>query len=259
MQAAKTLPLLVLLATLASAARADGGDFSLTPSVDHTSGRYGTASVTDITTTSVMGKYETDDWTLKLTVPYLFVRGGSGVVPGVGATTNSNPVRRREGEIVGGLGDIVASATYTAYDNDASDFSIDLTGKVKFGTASRDKGLGTGANDYTAQVDMYKSVSALTVFAGAGYTVMGNTPYMELNNVYSVTAGASYRSSDTTSVGLSYDGRQAPSATAGAMSEATLYMNRKMSDNWRSQFYVLKGFATGSPDWGFGASLSRYF
>lgn len=259
MQAAKTLPLLVLLAALASAARADDGDFSLTPSIDHTSGRYGTTSVTDITTTSVMGKYETDDWTLKLTVPYLFVRGGGSVVPGVGSTVNTNPSRRREGEIVTGLGDIVASATYTAYDNDAADLSIDLTGKVKFGTANRNKGLGTGANDYTAQVDLYKGFSALTVFGGIGYTVMGSTPYMELNNVYSATVGATYRSSDTTQLGLSYDARQAPSATAGAMSEATLYINRRLSDHWKSQLYVLKGFAAGSPDWGFGASISRYF
>jgi hypothetical protein len=258
MRATHTLPLLALFTTLAGVAHADG-DFSLTPAIDHTSGRYGTASVTDITTTSVMGKYETDDWTFKLTVPYLVVRGGAGVVPGVGGTANTNPQRRREGEAVSGLGDVVGSATYTAYDDDANDFSVDLTGKVKLGTASRDKGLGTGANDYTAQVDLYKGYSALTVFAGAGYTVMGSTPYMELNNVFSVSAGASYRTSDTRSVGLSYDGRQAPSSTAGAISEATLYLNQKMSDTWRSQFYVLKGFATGSPDWGFGASASRYF
>lgn len=258
MKTARTLPLLVLLATLASAARAEGGDFSLTPAFDHTSGRYGSASVTDITTTSVMGKYETDDWTLKLTVPYLFVRGGAGVVPGAGSTSNTNPMRRREGEVVAGLGDIVASATYTAYDNEGSDLSIDLTGKVKFGTANRDRGLGTGANDYTAQVDVYQGYAALTVFAGAGYTVMGSTPYMQLNNVYSVTLGASYSTSDTAQLGLSYDGQQAPSATAGAISEATLFLSRKMSDNWKSQLYVVKGFTTGSPNWGLGASVSRY-
>lgn len=260
MNAARTFPLLVLLAALtAGAARAEGGDFSLTPAIDHTSGRYGTASVTDITTTSVMGKYETDDWTLKLTIPYLFVRGGAGVVPGVGSTANNNPLRRREGAIEHGLGDIVASATYTAYDNEASDFSIDLTGKVKFGTANRDKGLGTGANDYTAQLDVYQGYAALTVFGGAGYTVMGSTPYMELNNVYSVNLGASYRTSDTTSVSLSYDGQQAPSATAGAISEATLYASQKQSEHWRSQVYVMKGFAAGSPDWGLGGSASYYF
>ena len=35
----------------------------------------------------------------------------------------------------------------------ANPLLIDLTGKVKFGTADENKGLGTGENDYAVQAD----------------------------------------------------------------------------------------------------------
>lgn len=256
-------PLSIALALAAAAAcPATAADVSLTPAVSQTSGRYGSDTVTSITTTSLTGALDTDDWTFKLTIPYLIVRGDAGVVPGLGSVGQGQGGfgrRRENNSTVSGLGDVTATAIYTAYENEAGDLSIDLTGKVKFGTASRDLGLGTGANDYTAAIDLYKSYAALTVLGGMGYTVVGNAPDLALNNVYSVTIGASYKTGTATRVGLMYDGRQAYSATSGELSEATLYLRHKGSASWRSQVFVLKGFAAGSPDWGLGASLTRQF
>lgn len=256
------LPSLVLALVAVAAYPATAADFSLTPALSQTAGRYGTDTVTHITTTSLTGALDTDDWTFKLTVPYLIVRGDPGVVPGLGAVGSGSGNfgrRRTSGSTVSGLGDVSAAAIYTAYDNEAGDLTIDLSGKVKFGTASRDLGLGTGANDYTAAIDLYKGYAALTVFGGVGYTVVGQAQDLALHNVYSVNAGASYQTSAATRVGLMYDGRQAYADTSGALSEATLYLRYSDADDWRAQLYVLKGFASGSPDWGAGASLTLQF
>jgi hypothetical protein len=249
----------VLLFSCSSGVWAEDGTFSVLPMVDHTSGRYGTAKSTDITTTSLLGKYQTELWTLKLTLPYLYVRGGAGVIPGVGTAQNNNPRQRREGSIESGMGDIVAATTYAAYFNDATDFGMDLTAKVKFGTADRDKGLGTGENDYSGQLDIYKSISNLTVFGGIGYSVLGNSQYIVLHNVYNATIGASYAGTEFTKFGVSYDAQERASPSSGPVSEATASISYKISPRWKTQAYVLKGFAAGSPDWGAGASLGYSF
>jgi len=238
-------------------ARAADGTVSVGTGFNYTSGRYGTATTTDITSIPFLLKYESADWTLRLTLPYLYVKGGTAVIPGVGDARNSNP--RTRTTAVEGLGDVVASATYAAYYDSAAALGIDLTGKVKFGTADRDKGLGTGENDYAAQVDVYKGLGRFSVFGGLGYTVLGSSPYLSLRNVFNLSVGASYKLSDLTTVGLAYDARERVTATSGPMSEAMAYVSHKLDKHWKSQFYLLKGFESGSPEWGGGANVSYAF
>jgi len=158
-----------------------------------------------------------------------------------------------------GLGDVIAAATYEAYHNKAANFGIDLTGKVKFGTADENKGLGTGKNDYTAAVDMYKGFGAWTVFGGVSYTVLGSSPYIRLNNVFGANVGASYKLSQQSSIGAYYDYREKAASTSFARSELTGYYSYKFASAWKAQAYVSKGFSDGSPDWGAGASVVYSF
>jgi len=45
------------------------------------------------------------------------------------------------------------------------------------------------------------------------------------------------------------DVRQKASATGSSQRELTAYVSHKYSKEWKSQAYVVKGFADGSPDW----------
>lgn len=238
-------------------ALAADGTVSVGTGFNYISGRYGTATTTDVTSIPFLLKYETADWTLKLTLPYLYVSGGTSVIPGVGGADNRNPRSRTAS--AEGLGDVVAAATYAAYYDSASALGVDLTGKVKFGTADRDKGLGTGENDYSAQVDVYKGYGHFTVFGGMGYTALGSSPYLSLNNVFNLTLGGAYKLNDLTTAGLTYDARERVTSTSGAMSEAMAYVSHKIDKHWKSQFYLLKGFETGSPEWGAGANINYAF
>lgn len=254
--------LTVCSACIAIPAAVSAGELSLGTGLNYSSGTYGTSTTTNITSVPFLLKYDVADWTLKLTVPYLYVSGGTGVVPGLGGVENRNPRGRGDAgtsATAQGMGDVVTSATYAAYYDRASSFGVDLTGKVKFGTADRDKGLGTGENDYSAQVDLYKGIGKYTLYGGLGYTVLGSSPYISLRNVFNYTVGASYKLDGETSTGLSYDARERVAASASPMSEMTLYMNRKLDRHWKAQAYLLKGFESGSPDWGAGATIHYAF
>lgn len=238
------------------------GDLSVGTGVNYSSGTYGTSTTTNITSIPFLVKYEADLWTYKLTVPYLIVTGGTGVIPGMGNVANQNPQTRGPAgstAVAQGVGDVVASASYAAYYDSASNLELDLTGKVKLGTADRNKGLGTGENDYAAQLDAYKGLGQFTVFGGVGYTVLGRSSYIELNNVFNYTAGGSYKFSEISSAGVTYDARDRVAATAAPLSEATVYLNRTLGRNLKAQAYMLKGFASGSPDWGTGVTVSATF
>lgn len=235
----------------------DNGVFTITSGVDYSSGKYGSNDRTDITSVPVIGKYEIDRLTLKLTVPYVSITGPGNVSPGIGKFKDTTTTARRTTE--SGLGDIVASATYNLYEGSTTAPVIDITGKVKFGTADSDKGLGTGENDYSTQVDLYKAYGDFTALAGLGYRVYGDTSTTPLDNVFYGSVGGTYKVAPTATVGVVYDYRPAITTNGSAMSEATAFVNYKVNSNWKAQGYLVKGFADGSADYGVGALVSYVY
>ncbi|MBI3527053.1 MAG: transporter [Betaproteobacteria bacterium] len=252
---------LVFTFACAGAWAADG-QLSLSTGFDYSSGDYGGSTSTDILSIPVIGKYETGPWTYKLTVPFIEVTGPGNVVPGVG---RENAVKGKKGAAVSGtstesgLGDITGAVTYNLFAGSASAPAIDLTGKIKLGTADRDKGLGTGENDYSVQVDAYQIFGRVTGFATLGYSILGSSSAIPLDNVFYVAIGAGYKFDDRLSGGLMLDLRQAASSTSGERRELTGYVNYKLDKDWKVQGYLLQGFADGSPDFGFGALVTRMF
>lgn len=231
------------------------GQFSLTTGLDYSSGKYGGTQATDTLYIPFIGKYEEGLWTYKLTVPYVRVTGTGSVVRDVGAFRTAAATRTTES----GLGDVVAAVTRNVYDSGASGTLLDLTGKVKFATADDKKGLGTGKNDYAVQLDAYQSAGKVTLLGTVGYKVLGDPAGIPLDNVWYGTAGVSGKVSAETSGGVMLDVRQKASATGSPQRELTAYISHKYSKEWKSQAYVVKGFADGSPDWGAGAMVTRSF
>jgi hypothetical protein len=233
----------------------EAGVWSAGTSANYSSGKYGAQTSTDITSIPLNVGYDKGPWTLKLTVPYVRITGPSDVVVGIGKTSTTSTVVRT----ASGLGDIVTAATYNFYNDAASQSGADVTGKVKWGTGDSAKGLGTGENDYSVILDVYKKVNQLTFFGGIGYTVLGDTAKLPLRNVFSLTAGSSLKLDEKNSAGFAYDYRQKSSATSAAQSELTAFYAHKLNKSWKTQAYVLKGFSDGSPDWGGGISVAYAF
>lgn len=234
----------------------DAGVFSVTSGIDYSSGKYGSQDRTDIISVPIMGKYEVDDWTLKLTIPYVSITGPGNVSPGIGKFKNT-PTTKRSTE--SGLGDIVVASTYAFYNGNNGGPAIDITGKIKFGTADEKKGLGTGENDYIGLVDLYQSFGDFTALASIGYRIYGDSNEASLDNVFFGSVGGSYKIISGTSAGVLYDYRPAITSNGSVVSEVTAFINHKINENWKSQAYLVKGFANGSPDYGIGALVGYVF
>jgi hypothetical protein len=263
--AAAVFALVTMMASLAAAqpspAASDsaplaGGTLTLSAGIDYSTGKYGDVTSTDILYVPVAAKYEIDKWILKLTVPFIQVTGPGNVVRDVGVVADRVAGPRRTEE---GLGDIILGVTRNVYDGTASGTLVDLTGKVKFGTASFDKGLGTGETDFSPQVDLTQRVSpAITAFGSFGYKIVGNPAGADLHNVFYGESGGSYKFTGATSAGLILFLSEAESSS-GPQRELTAFVSQQLAERWKLLGYVVHGFANGSPDWGGGAVASFRF
>ncbi len=226
-----------------------------TTGIDYSTGKYGGSVDTDITYVPFTFKYRSGDWAFKATLPYIRVTGPSNVLPDIGQVSTTGGARTTNS----GVGDVILSASYTLTSNRKTGTIIDLTGKVKLPTADEKKGLGTGKTDYYVQVDIFKVGGQTTPFATLGYKVYGDTSTINFNNVLYASLGVSHRMDNTNSVGAILDLRERSTAAGAPRREFTLFMTHKLDSNRKLQFYAVKGFADGSPDWGLGATISLGF
>jgi len=228
---------------------------SLTTGFDYSSGKYGGTTSTNILYIPVTGKVEYDAFFLKLTVPYISVTSaGTAVIRGMGPFRPTTSTRTTTQS---GLGDVIASAGYIYYENDS--LMLDIVGNIKFGTADANKNLGTGENDYSAQLDGYYTFSKTTLFATAGYKVIGAPAGITVNNIAYGTLGASQKTGDTSSAGLMLDAAQPISDLSPGTRELTVFVSNRISSTLKIQANLMKGFSDGSPEYGGGLMFTGLF
>ena len=109
---------------------------------ESSTGDYGQAVSTDIWYFPVVTKATYRNWTARLTVPYLRIKGPGTVIGGVVICTDVSG-KEDDCSVVSpgstvttesGLGDIIGALTYTI-DIEKHDIFLDFTGKIKFPTA----------------------------------------------------------------------------------------------------------------------------
>ena len=183
-------------------------------------------------------------------------RGLDQLLGGV-SPTGGNPSHNRGS--ASGAGDVVASAGYRLFSSDDRSFGLVVTGKVKFGTADVNKGLGTGEDDYGVSLDTYKILGKWTPFGGVGWTDHGSSPYIKLDHGIHANAGIDYRAAGSDNVGVAYNYRQRIAAGGAIQSEVTAYWAHKFNDRLRLQGQATGGMTNGSPDWGVGTSVNYTF
>ncbi|MDO9227246.1 MAG: hypothetical protein Q8M09_13600 [Pseudomonadota bacterium] len=234
------------------------GDLTLSSGLDFSSGKYGASQSTEIWYVPLTARYETGAATFKLSVPYVRIRAPTGGKL-IGVDAQGRPIYDGTGAKSSeeGMGDVVASVSYSLFEQPIKGLLLDLTAKAKLGTADVAKGLGTGENDYTALADLYYLAGAWTPFATVSYRLTGDPAGSDLKNVWGGTLGLGYKRSATDSLGLMWDSRQASTTTGVASNEATAYWVHKFSGGMKLQTYAVKGFSDGSADWGLGAMLSK--
>lgn len=235
---------------------APGGKFSVETGMSYTSGQYGGTQSTTMSYVPITGKYQGETWAVKMTVPYLQITGPASAINllnGVnltGTAADAAPVTRS------GLGDVLVGATRNVYNGGESGLVLNMTGKVKFGTASSGKGLGTGKDDYAVQAELFRVQDSATVFGTLGYRVYGSPEGYTLRNVLYGSLGGSYKFGKETQVGAMLNMGQKAISTGSSRLESIFFVNRKIDKTWKAQGYVLKGFTNSVPDWGAGMTVA---
>ena len=223
--------------------------FSLSTGFDYSTGNYGTPSSTDVLPVPVTGKYETDRSVFKLSAPYAQISGAEGMAPGAGVTgggTTASP-----------LGDAVAAATYSIYEDPASNFKVDVTGKARLATANTL--LGVRTHDYAAQANVYQGFDKFTAMGSLGSRIIGHTGGLTLNTVLYGSFGGAYQFAKQTSGGVNVSSIQDSSATWMGPQELTAYVDYKLDKSFKVQGYILKGLSPDNPVHGVGAFISSKF
>lgn len=247
---------LILFAGITAAEQDDDPRFSISAGAEYTTGTYGGS--TDIEDFYVPLKAAMDFRRLsfRLMVPYLSVRAPEGtIITGPGG----EPIPGT-GDIVtnSGIGDVIGSVTvYDVIRNRRLGLAMDLTGKVKFGTADVDKGLGTGENDFTVQADFLKFMDRITWVASIGYKFRGQPPGATLDDALLASAGGIYKYNDDTRAGMFFDYRES-SIGADPTQELSVFLSNRISADWRLQAFVFTGFTDSGADWGAGLQVKRY-
>jgi hypothetical protein len=247
--------LIVALATyyplIAFSAETD--TFKLISGIHYSTGKYGQKDSTDITSIPFIGKYEHDKFTFKASIPWLRIVGNGSVTGNDNLVVSNKTTSTRTTQ--SGFGDIVTSVSYAAIELPSSQFLLETTAKIKFGTASYRHGLGTGENDYTLQTDAYKTFEKATLMGSIGYKVLGDPDYIDLNNVWYGSLGVAYKFNTANSAGFYIDLRQATSDSGTNLREYTVYHSYKINTTYNLQSYLVHGDTQSSTDWGGGIML----
>jgi hypothetical protein len=269
----RILPLLVaglVLAVLVFVAPGEGraeGRFEVAAGYDYSTGDYGQDVTTEIEYLPVSLAYTEGVWRVELIVPYIRVTGNGTVVPGTGGPAvfddfgggafGSGGGSSTTSVSNSGPGDVIARVGYAFLPADGSFY--ELTGRVKFGTADEDDGLGTGENDYAIQFDGVIGTGSVSPYFTLGYLVTGDSSDFTYRDVPYASLGLMFRTGAGNSAGLGYDYRRATLRGSDDQHMASAFFGWRFSSGVSASVSALAGLSDSTPDYGASVKLTNRF
>jgi len=211
------------------------------------SGDYGEDADTDILYFPVSYSVKKGKWAAQLTVPQLRVEGVGNVLVNIGGVNRAVAGNQRESN--SGVGDSSLALTYQMDPLSESSPFVDFRLGVKIPTADREKGLGTGETDYSAQVDVSQNYGNSVLFGTFGYTFRGKTDfYAGLEDSAYVQLGIAKPLATQWNVGIFYDFREPASTFSAEIHELVPYFSYQISESWVFTGLAAFGFTQASAD-----------
>lgn len=220
---------------------------------DWTAGKYGRLRNSYASIGSLTVSADFTDYSADIVVPYMHQSGPGRVIVIAG---------RRPVIIIGpdekvtGLGDVTAGLTRYVLNQEDHGFDLDLEAIVKFGTASPQKGLGTGKEDYSLQAAVGREWHGLNATLTAGYTFVGKVEGQDYHNAFYGSFDLAYDVSKGLTVGATYSDGASVIPGTPASRDVQLYLTYKPTKHISLEVYYLKGYTVQSPDRGAGISAS---
>jgi hypothetical protein len=132
--------------------------------------------------------------------------------------------------------------------------------KVKFPTADKNSGLGTGEFDETLGVDVSKLlVGHLSGYLTLAYTFIGEPPRTTLHNSFGWSVGAAYQVAEAFAIFAFLDGATAIAPDQEDPLDIRLGAEWKLARALKLTGAVTRGLTKGSADWDVYAGLTLRF
>jgi hypothetical protein len=239
---------------------------SFSTSVDYSVGDYGTGKDTTLVYVPfTLGVRPFDRFWLNLTVPYIYQTGQNVVLTGGGVAvkgkkSNGKLTRPATATTESGLGDVLAKASVVLIPE--KEFIPEITPyfKVKFPTADKDRGLGTGEFDETLGVDVSKLlVGSLFGYVELSYTFIGEPSGTTLHNTFGWSVGAAYAIAQPFSVFAFIEGATAIAPGQDDPLDIRVGAEYRIIKALKLTGAVTRGLSNGSADWGVSGTLTLRF
>ncbi len=235
------------------------GEFGISLGAEYTTGKYGSTESTDVQYYPLTLQYETGRWLWWARIPYLVMEGPGDVViigSGMGGRRSATTTTTRRSE--SGPGDIITAASYRLLQQTENRPALDLAGKVYFGTADETRGLGSGENNYAAQLGLMKDVGAWSTTGTVGYLITGDPAGTVYEDVFYGAVDVA-RNFDRHSLGAILEAQQETLASAGAPARITGYLTVRPGSRTELTAYLLHGLTDAAPDRGVGVTILRRY
>ena len=256
-------PLLLLIVTPALAE--DEPRWLLSSSINYSIGDYGTNKDTTIVYVPfTFGVRPIDSLWLSVTVPWIYQNSQNVVVTGGGVATRKKATGKfaqpATATTESGLGDVLLKASYVLLDEKPFLPEIAPYVKIKFPTADKDRGLGTGEYDETIGVDLSKQlIGPLSAYVTVAYTFIGSPPGTDFSNSFGWSVGAAYTLIPSLSFFAFLDGSTAISPGQADPLELRVGAEYRLFKALKFTGAVTRGLSNGSADWGISAGLTARF
>lgn len=252
--------------------------FSMSLGVEYSTGRYGTDLTTDAVAIPLkLYWYPTDRLDFSLEIPYLYQSNSVTTAFGMGrfktsSTQQTGGVRmtKRNGSSTfasnfdvtrsqSGIGDVILKSGYIVLKEGTLIPEIRPEVYVKFPTADKNKGLGTGEFDGGAGVTLNKWVDNWNGYFEGVYNMIGTSQDFTLKDFFSYEAGVGYQVTDRFLPAVAVKGATSPGDGSAPPFEMRIKALYNITGKLAADGYLSKGFTVGTADYGAGAELSYNF
>ncbi|MDP3091606.1 MAG: transporter [Nitrospira sp.] len=169
---------------------------------------------------------------------------------------------RRPGQktTTAGLGDIILRGRYYAVEEGDYMPLIAVTGRMKLPTASASQGLGTGAFDYGAGIEISKMLGDKWIaFLDGGYNVIGDPEGINFQNQHWYDVGAGYYVTKDVLCSVYYEEYRAIARGFVNARDVFVATNYTASSAWRFSGGVTVGLSDGAPAYALTVGTSYRF
>src|SRR3989454_1729830 len=234
-------------------------------SVNYSVGDYGTGKDTTIVYVPfTLGVRPLDRFWLSLTVPFIYHDTQNVVLTGGGVASR----KEQKGKLAqparstteSGLGDVLLKASVVVVEDRELIPEITPYLKIKFPTADKDRGLGTGEFDETLGVDVSKLlVASLVGYLELAYTFIGEPSGTTLHNSFGWSVGAAYAIVQPFSVFAFLEGATAIAPGQDDPLDIRVGAEYRIIKALKLTGAVTRGLSNGSADWGVSGTLTLRF